>query len=513
MTDAVRRQRTGSWVFRHAHDVTTILCPRMRRPFVRTASSHRDTGGPTHSIPAVAKGTNGQGDETACTPHRRLAALTPLAAVALVALALATIPYGAPVPSWYAWTMVAAGAVTVALVLSDSTSRWRTLVWWPVAVILAAWALSISTCQFPAEVLTRCWGMALYASLFFAAQISCWSERGRRMLVLAVIAVLATIALDLYWQIDTWRSLVREVRAPVIFWRGKWSFSQQSGSLGNMNDQAVVGVLAPLALITLPTAWSWVLVAFASACAGYVALVGASRQLLIGLCAGAGIASSLRIGRRRGLWIAGGIMLAVAAIALAHPGTRARIMEVAVRPLGDRGVPMAYGLSLAAKNPCLGIGPTLYGHYHTQGIREGWTFAGEPLPQYAMPWVHSLPIEIACELGAVGVVAYGAVLWAFTRRVRQAILRTGPARNLGIAVAASAAAMAAMALIDLTFVKDWVRICWWLVLGLGFASPAIPVGAAVECVRSTGDPAPSSDRPGSCDTPSDDRTVGSPASP
>jgi hypothetical protein len=89
-----------------------------------------------------------------------------------------------------------------------------------------------------------------------------------------------------------------------------------------------------------------------------------------------------------------------------------------------------------------------------------------------MPWVHSLPIEIACELGSIGVIAYGAVLWAFTRRVRQAILRDGPARNLGIAVAASAAAMAAMALIDLTFVKDWVRICWWLVLGLGFAAPA-----------------------------------------
>jgi hypothetical protein len=388
-------------------------------------------------------------------------------------LALATIPYGAPVPSWYQWALVAAGAVTLALVLADSSSRWRTIVWWPAPLVLAAWALAIFACEFPAEVLMRSWGMALYSLVFFAAQVACWSERGRRLLVIAVIAVIATIALDLYWQIDTWRSLVREVRAPVIFWRGKWSFSQQSGSLGNMNDQAVVGVLAPLALITLPTAWSWVLVAAASACAGYVALVGESRQLLIGLCAGAGVASFLRLGHRQRYWIAGGIMLAVVAIALVHPGTRARIMEVAVRPLGDRGVPMAYGLSLAAKHPFLGIGPTLYGHYHTLGIREGWTFAGEPLPQYAMPWVHSLPIEIACELGAIGVIAYGAVLWAFTRRVRQAILRNGPARNLSVAVAASATAMAAMALIDLTFIKDWVRICWWLVLGLGFAAPAV----------------------------------------
>jgi hypothetical protein len=44
---------------------------------------------------------------------------------------------------------------------------------------------------------------------------------------------------------------------------------------------------------------------------------------------------------------------------------------------------------------------------------------------------------------------------------------------MGIAVAAAASSMALIGLLDLTLIKDWVRICWWLLLGLGFAAPSL----------------------------------------
>jgi hypothetical protein len=323
--------------------------------------------------------------------------------------------------------------------------------------------------------------MAFYGPVFFAAQIACWSERGRRTLVLVVLFTVGTVALDFAWQRYTGRSLVRDVRASVLLWNGDaWVERAASGSLGNRNDQAVIGVLVPLTAGVLPTMWSWSLGLLGAACAGYVALLGASRQLLIGLGTGTGVMALLRLPHRVRWWAAGCAILMVIAAALVHPSTRSRILEVADKPLGDRGLPMVYGLELAVTHPLLGIGPSLYGHYYVQGVREGWSFRGEPLPPSGMPWVHSLPIEIACEFGAVGIAAYAAVLWAFIRCLGRAVHAGGPARDLGIAVAGSAAAFAVMGLIDLTFIKDWVRICWWLVLGLGFAAPTLPGRPAPE---------------------------------
>gem|GEM_PF-4728763 len=46
--------------------------------------------------------------------------------------------------------------------------------------------------------------------------------------------------------------------------------------------------------------------------------------------------------------------------------------------------------------------------------------------------------------------------------------------DLGVAVGASACPMAVMGIIDRTFIKDWVSVCWWLLLGLGFAAPTLP---------------------------------------
>jgi hypothetical protein len=377
-------------------------------------------------------------------------------------------------PGWYFGIMGAAAGLTALALLAEPMQRWRAIVWWPVPVILGVWMLATMTSGFPTAVAGRSWGMAFYAMLFVATQVACWTAGGRRALAGAVFALLLAIALDLWWQKVTGRSLIREVRGEALMWNGvNWVPPEPAGSFGNRNDQAVVGVLLPLSAGVLPSIWAWALPMIAFGATGYVALVGASRQLLLGIGSAIGVTALLRLPRRVRWWAAGSAVLLVVAASAIHPGVRARVLELAEAPLGDRGLPIVYGGALLVGHPVFGIGPSMYGHHYVLGVREGWTFAGQQLAPVGMPWVHCLPLEIACEFGTVGLAAYGAVLWGFVRRVRRAVIMDGPARDIGIAVAASASSMAVMGLIDLTFIKDWVRICWWLVLGLGYAAPTM----------------------------------------
>jgi hypothetical protein len=76
-------------------------------------------------------------------------------------------------------------------------------------------------------------------------------------------------------------------------------------------------------------------------------------------------------------------------------------------------------------------------------------------------------------MGALGLAGYATVIWVAVARLVRAHRRGGSTRELAVAVSAAALAMGVMSLVDLTFIKDWVRVCWWLVLGLGFAAPTL----------------------------------------
>ena len=86
-----------------------------------------------------------------------------------------------------------------------------------------------------------------------------------------------------------------------------------------------------------------------------------------------------------------------------------------------------------------------------------------------MPWVHCLPVEVLCETGIIGGLVAMAVVGGGLLSVRRMALRGAEGRALAAAIVASIAAAAIMGLVDLTFLKDWVRCCWWLVLGMAYA--------------------------------------------
>jgi O-antigen ligase len=117
-----------------------------------------------------------------------------------------------------------------------------------------------------------------------------------------------------------------------------------------------------------------------------------------------------------------------------------------------------------------GTGPGLFGHYYVVGVREGWAFRGQPLPPSGMPWVHSVPIEILCETGLASAAAYAAAVFAGVRRLCRGLRRATQDREWLVALSTSVACFGVMSLVDMSFIKDWVRVVFWLLLGLCFAS-------------------------------------------
>jgi hypothetical protein len=399
-------------------------------------------------------------------------------ALAFIALALATIPYGAPVPGWYMWLMASVVAALAMSLATDPQRRWRTLTAWPILVIVGAWVCAVATCRFPGDIIGRASSLAWFSPILIAAQVTCWRKRTIKALVACVIILTLVIAVDLWWQLSTTRSLIREIRAMHYKPDGSINFLTL-GSLGNQNDQAVTAILLPLCACLLPSWWAWCLLVLGAIPTGYLAIAGKSRQLALGAIVAVSTLVGLHSKPKVRFWAITVLVLAAAAVFAAAPGLRARFASVAENPLGNRALPIMYGIDLFANNPVFGVGPSLYGHYYVQGVREGWTFFGEPLEPVGTPWVHSLPVEIACEMGILGLIAFGVVIWKFGFALSRGVRAGGPARDMSIAVTASAFAMAATGMIDLSFIKDWVCMVWWLVLGLGFAAPLLPGGAAV----------------------------------
>jgi len=181
------------------------------------------------------------------------------------------------------------------------------------------------------------------------------------------------------------------------------------------------------------------------------------------------VVAGARLGRRRAVIAVLAIVVALAATVALTPALRARAAETWREGAGIREQLTVYGMELFAEHPVTGIGPGLFGQYYQLDAREGWSWRGTPLPKVGMPWVHSLPVEVLCELGLIGAVAHAATLWLVVRRAWCARRSPGLDGQVAVAVLAVLAAGALAGLVDLTFIKDWVRCCFWLAVGLGLA--------------------------------------------
>jgi hypothetical protein len=391
----------------------------------------------------------------------------PWSAVAVLAISLLTIPYGAPMPPWYQWMEVGAGVLFGIALLADPRRRWRDLTYWPLVVILAAWGLSIAGCAFPKETADRSIGMAGYSVLFIAVQVAMRRSATLHALRWIVSGVLLLIALDVAWQRWDGYSLIREVRAGELH-RQFTGFTAFGGSQGNRNDLAVVGVLLPLAIPPLRLWPSMVFAGVVAAATASTWLISESRQTMMAW----GVSLAGLLGLRaswRTRFAVVGTLLAVCIVAIyVVPGLRARFMGIMENPLGDRGMPTLYSIKLFLDAPLFGVGPSLFGHYWVLGVRDGWQWEGRPLPAVGMPWVHCVPLEVLCELGITGLAAYSAAISGGVAQLRRCLRGRSRVRDLAAATLVAVSSAALVSLLDITFIKNWVRIVFWLLLGLSY---------------------------------------------
>lgn len=130
----------------------------------------------------------------------------------------------------------------------------------------------------------------------------------------------------------------------------------------------------------------------------------ASRQAALAWIAGLSAIAVLRLGRRRALVVITLVLFVVGGAVAFTPPLRARAMQTWREGAGIREPLAVYGLELFAQHPITGIGPGLFGQYYMRDVREGWSWRGKPLPKVGMPWVHSMPVEVLCELGIIGAL-------------------------------------------------------------------------------------------------------------
>ncbi len=376
--------------------------------------------------------------------------------------ALATIPYAAPVASWYMGSLTILAVTCVLTARFDRHNRWQSVTIWPILALLGAWAIAIAASTSPQVSFARSASMALFSILFIAVQVAAWNARALRIVLVAVAAtVLATVA-DVAWQKWTGKSLILGIEG---------NDSANAGSQGNRNDLALISILLPLCSTLLSGTSAIILYTILSAVASLGWILSASRQTAIGWVIAFIGPFVARVSRKTVLLTITIALIASGAIVAGVAPLRARAVQTWSEGLGDRQEIAAVGLYLFWQSPLTGVGPGMYGtHYRSAAMKE-WSFNGRKLPQSGMPWVHSLPVEVLCETGAVGAAAVAVIVVATFRRLRRSFASTGATRDLAVAVATSFVALAVIGLVDLTLIKDWVRCVWWLLLGLAFVSP------------------------------------------
>jgi O-antigen ligase len=398
-------------------------------------------------------------DEQQGIVHRSIGAVVPWLAAAFVVLCLATIPAGVPIPLAALTALGALGAASVLAARADPQGRWQRVTWWPVAAILGAMVVSVLNCRLPGLAIERSTSAGVFGLIAVAAQVAAWDRRALRMILIACAGLVVVVAADVGWQRVTGASLLRAVPAA-----GK----RFAGSHGNTNDLAVASLMLPLGLASLPTGWWFIGVPLAIV-GGVPAWLSASRQAALAWVVGLSVVAVARLGRRRAVVAVLAVVVAVAATVALTPALRSRAVQTWQEGAGIREQLTVYGMELFVEHPVTGIGPGLFGQYYQLDAREGWSWRGTPLPKVGMPWVHSLPVEVLCELGLIGAVAYAATLAIVLRQLWRARSMPGLEGRVAVAALAVLAAGALTGLVDLTFIKDWVRCGFWLAVGLGLA--------------------------------------------
>jgi O-antigen ligase len=253
-----------------------------------------------------------------------------------------------------------------------------------------------------------------------------------------------------------------------------WAQAVPSPMLVVKNDIAVVAVLAPLPLATAWLRPGWLVrlcvLGFFAALLTVIGVVRSRTALLttlVAIVAFAALAGGARAIRRPGLVVivAGLVAFALAASALVGFG-------LAHKTLHDwqgsgRLALWAAALAMFRDAPLLGHGPNSFGLHYRAYLDALQLPAWIAVDPRLTPWAHNLYLELLAEQGLVGLLAFlalGAAGVAMVRRIRRS--PEPELQRLGAAAGAALIAFMAAAAFELSFIRAWVTIILFTLLGL-----------------------------------------------
>ncbi len=380
---------------------------------------------------------------------------------------LLTIPMGRGLETWsreLPLVAVMAGMVLARIPwprTAESSAPFRLLI--PLVLFAVSTLLSTLFSEFPDKSLARAAYSPIAFLLFLATQEVAITPTAYRRILLVFAAVVIVLGLDGTYQFRTGVSLLG----------GSLPFSGRiTGSLPHPNDLALIPILLPSALTLVildPLAWASRLILCGLPFAFATVILSQSRNAWLGLAVGLGTLAALGSRRRLILFTA---MLAVTLFGVAYalgignvPNRTQKILETFHEPrIGHWLV----AWQMFKESPLLGKGVHTFGEFYLPYL-EKIVLPASIRPEVAyIPWAHNLYLEVLAERGMVGSIAFGATLVAMALVLFECLKWRTPSetRTISIGLTASLVTFLVQGVFDLTFLKDWVILVFWLLAAL-----------------------------------------------
>jgi O-antigen ligase len=333
----------------------------------------------------------------------------------------------------------------------------------PFVLFAGSTFLSTIFSEFPGESLARAAYAPIAFVLFLATQEVAISLAAYRRILLVLAVVVVLLGLDGVYQFWTGASFL----GGNLLFRGRIT-----GSLPHPNDLALIPILLPAALTLVagkPGAWASRLILCGLPFAFATVILSQSRNAWLGLAVSFGALATLSLRRKAVLFSA---TLAIALFALAYvigignvPDRARKILETPHEPrIGHWLV----AWQMFQESPLLGKGVHTFGEFYLPYLKK-IELPAHITPEVAyIPWAHNLYLEVLAERGLLGAVGFGAPLLAMLLTLRRFLRRDASpeTRTLATGLAASLLSFLAQGFFDLTFLKDWVLLVFWLLAAL-----------------------------------------------
>lgn len=337
---------------------------------------------------------------------------------------------------------------------------------WPFVAFVAVGAASALFSSFPERSFRQVTAIPAAALLFVAAQIVATHPRSLLRIGWTAVGVSWLIGLD---GLEQWRSGISLLGGvPALGTR-------LSASLPNPNDLGMLALFLPLSLFVLRRRPSWtlaLLLAIASLPAVFTLIASQSRNAWLGAAVALLLMTVLWPPVRRPVLLLSVVIAAMTALLLLRDPGWFRERLASFTALGGEGrwgiFRVAWAMFL--ESPLLGRGPgTFIDHY------VPWLERVEMAPGYApelvhVPWAHNIELECLAERGVLGLATF---LWLVVAALRSAWPGVRAPRDwppVATVALIGLVVFLVMGQADLTFIKDWVMVVFWIYAGLSAQS-------------------------------------------